>query len=296
VAALDDDPQPELCANGSSWSAPGRVGCWDGLTGDLLWDFELPVPSNLVVETLAVGDVDADGELEVIAGTAGNYGGFLVFSLDGASGALEWTSPAIGAELDYATPRTLRIADVDADGGPPELVIGDSYGGRFAVLAGESGALLFLSPPVSLRALDTPDRDGDGKAELVIATESGALRRVSPTTGATIATIGAYSGTIDGLAIADLDGDGVADYAFGLDGRLMVRSGADGATLFASPLLGPGTGRSDSLHIVEADGDLAPEILVGTGIGLALYDTPGRSLLIDGFEDGTTSAWTPVPW
>lgn len=162
----------------------------------------------------AAGDVDGDGQVEVI------WGGYRLMAVDGSSGALEWTWPPSG-DRGRLWPSP-AIADVDGAGGL-EIVIANGSG-EVVVLDGEGDPLpAFPADPFpsgEARSLAVADLDGDGDQEIAVARafgtdddqwtvleHSGVERAGWPQhTGASPGySWGCYN---QNLAAADLDGDG----------------------------------------------------------------------------------------
>jgi subtilisin family serine protease len=166
------------------------------------------------------------------------------------------------ADGTWAPAATVALPGVDGST-PGVLVAGDVTGdGRADVVAAGSGRLLLLAQrpsgglaparavgaagAVDPEALRIGDVTGDGRADLVAVdratgevvvhrrTPDGALAAGTRVPGAHAAP----SGSADGLALGDLDGDGLADLALaGGDGLAVVRHEAAGA---AAPVEGPG--------------------------------------------------------
>ncbi len=268
-ANVDADPQNELFVTTSSGYS-GMLIAYDGLTHAEEW--QLTIESGLSFQGLAVADVDGDGNLELAASTGREHTGatgVYLYVFDAASGALEWQSPSLGANfVDFPL---LRVADVDGDAAL-ELLVG-RRGGELQVFDGVSHVQELITADLDLSALDTPDRDGDGTAEILIGTESGSLEVLDPATGTVVETVGSHGGQIDGLAAADVNGDGTSDYVFGLSDEVRVQDGATGTVVWSSGDIGNAVGDQDSLRVADVDGDGNLEIFVNLGeVGVRLYE------------------------
>jgi len=266
-ANVDDDPQREIFV-GSGDGYTGIILAFDGLTHEEQW--RVTLVSGLEVTALQVADVDGDGRLELVAavgkvhsGAPGQY----VYVFDAATGALEWQSPSLGS--GWPTLSLLRMADLNDDG-RPEIVVAN-WGGELYVLDAVARTVRLTTADLDITALETPDRDGDGRAEILVGTASGKIERLDPATGAVAQILGDFEGQIDGLAVVDLTGDGVADLVFGLADRLRVADGASGTLLFSSEVLGSGVGAQDSLFAADLDGDGTAEVVVNVGGGLMAF-------------------------
>jgi hypothetical protein len=152
-----------------------------------------------------VGDLDGNGIAEVVAGFAWYW-----IRVYDASAQVEVL--ALPIDLDLAA---LRLFDVDGDS-LPELVYGDGQWGRVYVLDGQSGAEIFskANPEHGVTELAFGDVDGNSGAELVFGagfTSTGPDKVFAwkPSQTSFAATSTDLDGPFLGLEAADLDGDGV---------------------------------------------------------------------------------------
>ncbi len=174
----------------------------------------------------------------------------------------------------------LRTFDVDSDGVGEVVVV---TGGR-AIAKELSDETRWETPSLELTAMDGfADLDGDGAVEL-IAHSSGRVYVIDPTDG-TIdwAEPAGEMGTIGGVRIGDVSGDGVADLVIGECGCCRVRSATPGVVYsFASALTAPTLlstfpitscgGSSGALSLVNADSNPGMELLLGEESRLSLVD------------------------
>ena len=145
---------------------------------------------------------------------------------------------------------------------------------------------------------------GDGHDEVVVASWENAVTVLNGFTGALVwkTAVGTTNGgdVWTARAIGDLDGDGFEDVIAGsFDTYVYAMSGATGAVLWTYP-----TG--NRVYSVAPVGDLTddgiPEVVVGNqnlsgGALEVVHVLNGRAagvVFIDGFEDGSTSAWSTV--
>lgn len=247
----------------------GYVLCLNAEDGSVAW--ELPVDTLSWIQTApTLLDADADGALDFVVAT--------------------WT-------LDTADPNTIRayrcsdrsllwsralarvayhgtaISDLDGDG-RPELAIGD-YSGTLTVLNAEDGTLAWSVPsagpghyiggPVSIG-----DLTGDGACEVVAASWYTVMALSRDGTKLWEHTIDGYATAFRGVALADVDGDALADVIFGTsNGKLVALAGATGAVLWTVDLAaeyGDARFALDNAPIIadlDADGDLDVFIVGG---------------------------------
>ena len=258
----DADPQTEVLV-ATSTTYTGLLICKDTLTHAEQWRATLP--DGLTIASLAVADVDLDGQPEAVVGVEVQHTGapgVFVYVFDAATGAQEWRSPALSS--GFVDLPWLRLAQVDADP-QPDIVVGATTG-QVYVLDGVTHVTQSLGPQ-AVSALETFDTDGNGVAELYVGTTSGAVRRVSATTGAVLATMFTESAQVDALVMGDLDG-GAADFVTASGNVLRVRSGATLWLLWASaPLASSGAvvGGRDSLLLDDIDGTPGLELVANLG-------------------------------
>jgi hypothetical protein len=261
-ANVDGDPQQEVFVTTDDLYE-GVIICYDGLTHAEQWRAQ--VGFDQIFMSMAIADVDGDGQLEVVAGA---YEGGVVFVFNASTGALEWQSPNLVAVSGMLS--LMRVTNVDADS-HLEIVVA-SHGDAVYVIDGVTHTVQNLGDH-DVTALETPDRDGNGVSEIIIGTEAGALQVLDPLNGTVLQTIGTYGGPIDGLAVADVTGSAAADYAFAVDNEVFVYDGGTNALAWSSGVIGDGVGAHDSLLIADVDADGVLELVVGLGYtGFRVYE------------------------
>ena len=314
---LDDlDGDGDLDAVSTSCAASTvsvRLGRGDGslADGDDLAMGRCPVATTIV-------DLDGDGVPDLVTASSDDAG--LVIRLGTGDGAFT-------RAVSYASvsaPRDLAVGDLDDDGYPDVVVAGDGlvvhrnrWDGRL-----EPGQPLEWLPDETPAAVILHDGDGDGALDLLVATGDGGLvlRAVGDGAGgfsvwSVVAQLdGVAPGllqAVDGLAVADLDGDGYRDLLVAQADRPDDGGGAlpaAVATLRAHPdgsyappegvaLAGAGEaveGLLVRLHAGDLTGDGHPDLLLGPATGARLRDAGGDAvtehsgavLLLAGVGDG----------
>jgi outer membrane protein assembly factor BamB len=195
-ANVDADPQAELFV--TTGDSAAQLVCFDGATQAEQWKLVAQIGGQF--QSLAVADVDQDGDLEAAAAVDGA----VLFVYDAASGRREWFVEAGGSH-----PTLLRVAQVDGDPAL-ELVVGNTSSGVLFVVDAATRTVQLETRQHKVTALETPDRDGDGTAEILVGTRDGQILRLDAQTGQPIEDLGSFSvdplafNAIQGLAVVDL--------------------------------------------------------------------------------------------
>lgn len=224
------------------------------------------------------------------------------------------------SENDYPVNGLLALADLNGDGNP-DIIAGQQFNRNsgVSVLLGNGGSS-FQTPVVygttalqHIAALAAGDVDGDGKVDVVLAavgsSDPGSHVWVlygngDGTLGAPVLLASAWGN--QGIAIGDLNRDGIPDLAFtvgspinGNANYVMVMLG-QGGRHFTGPTAYP-TGGSGAVAIGDVDGDGNPDVVTN---GVTVYfgdgkgglprrgdwfnDAPGNVILADFNGDGKT--------
>jgi tetratricopeptide (TPR) repeat protein len=239
----------------------------------------------------ALGDLDRDGiqDFAHVEGVELADGSFeaVVRLRSGASAELLRTlrdpdgSPTYGSSI-------VSLEDLDGDGRSDLAVasMGEVAGPGFVRFhSGADGRTLataFGPPGASFGASMTavPDLDGDGMRDLLVGGmgAEGARGRIWVLSSRSGAVLREQGGPADrmlfGAAVAsgaDLDGDGIEDYAIGSGGRgrlpaaVFVHSGHDGRTLAVLETGAPLERLVQALTTCDVDGDGVAEVIGGIG-------------------------------
>ncbi len=258
---------------------------------------------NYGAHALALGDIDGDGDLDVMVGSAGSNGSPTRMYLNSGFGTFAEASATRMPSGSNIT-RALALGDVDGDG-DLDLVVGNAgIDGSQSRLYVNNGAGTFIDAmatrmPVGSHlttslALSDVDRDGDldlvvgnsgrfgGQSRLYLNSGNGTF------TDATASHLPVVFYDTTALALGDVDGDGDGDLVLGNGGqsRLYLNNGSGRFADATAPNLPVGIHSTRSLAIGDVDGDGDLDLLVGNVGQSRLYRNNGTGT----FTDATPSS------
>ncbi len=301
----DADPDLLLAAGDQQFGDQPRLYVNDG-AGRLRDATERGYPPDAPhVSGLAAGDVDGDGDVDLILANGyspGYHEMNLVYRNDGL-GRLAPIDPFAGQVPAFTN--VVQVGDIDGDG-DIDVFFGNDPGndGRDRLFQND-GRGYFVDVSATHLPFDDDfchaaclgDLDGDGDPDLVVAaaTWSQSTLRVFRNDGTgrfrRVLTYPAPAETITAVAIGDIDGDGDGDlllgrYPTGSRGHLLYRN--EGDLRFTDATAGrlpPSAGyvRAAKLGDVDGDGDL--DAVLAQYDGAALYRNDGQGV----FADATTT-------
>jgi large repetitive protein len=246
---LDGDGDLDLVIGNYDWFQRNRLYLNDG-TGTFTDATASRMPPDSDFTTsLALGDVDDDGDLDLVIGNAFGQQTRLYLN-DGTATFADATANRMPADSDSTT--SLALGDVDGDG-DLDLVIGNGFGdqnrlyrndgtGSFTDVTGSQ--MPICTDETSSLALG--DLDGDGDLDLMIGNDYSRQNRlyvnngIGKFTDATSIRMPLDSDETTSLALGDVDFDGDLDLVIGntnphnrlyinlqsqLDARHLLRSG-----------------------------------------------------------------------
>jgi hypothetical protein len=235
-----------------------------------------------VTRCLASGDVDGDGDLDLIAGTSALN---RIFINDGSS-----VEP-FGTASDFFVPggtstntTQVVIADIDNDGGLDWLSANSNATGRFFTNLSPARTAVYRADTDSYGAnRDTPglalgDVNGDGLVDIVEASVGAPGPQLYLNTGTRRSAVFSGTGTPIGsdttgprcIALGDLNRDGLLDVVMGRSGatnKLFLNDGAGDPfdTAGAGLDIGSETEDTRSIAVGYINGDGLPDVAVGNG-------------------------------
>jgi len=229
----------------------------DGDTGAELWTVTDPAYRLRGAATVAVGNLDAEPTLEIVA-VAASGDRLFVFEADGS---LKWESVPVSGLVSAA----ITVADLEGDG-TPDILAGATVFNADGSLKwqGAAGQGNNLDAPLALVA---DVMAGDGTAEVIAGN-----------------TVYAADGTIiweradlgDGWnALLDRDGDGNPEIVLVTGGTVHLLAANSGQTLWGDVAI-PGGGRGGAPTVGDFDSDGQPEIGVASARYYTVFESNGQ--------------------
>ncbi len=225
------------------------------------------------LQSLALGDVDGDGDLDMAAVRAAQSAderpqGVIYFN-DGHGGLAE--SPALSA----AAMAEARLGDMDGDGDLDMIVFVEGDGDEWRIEIyyndGKGGfatdpfglAVLYSSP---CPGLELGDVNGDGDMDVVVACSDLLRVYMSGTSSSRYSYWQtSFAGNpVAGITPGDVDGDGDLDLVLGSSSGQSQIYFNDGRGYFVDPIpLGPAQAQVTSLDVGDLNGDGDLDIVTG---------------------------------
>ncbi len=251
----------------------------------------------IVPGALAVADVNGDGIPDVLVGNSSS----VMVLLGNGDGTLQ--APT-AYDIGSSEPASIAVGDVNADGHPDLIVAtsfpGDPNSGGVAVFLGRGDGtfrspLIFRSGGFGALGVAIADVNRDGRPDLIVANvcqtppncyfnNPGSVGVLLGNGDGTFKSAISYTsvGNTQGMAVADLNGDGTPDVVvegIGTDIGVLLGNG-DGTF---QPLVGyyPSAGGTEALAIGDVNGDGKPDLVLCPG---------GLVAVLLGNGDGTFQA------
>jgi hypothetical protein len=253
------------------------------------------VATGATPDNVALGDIDGDGDVDMIVSNGGN--GPYPISVLKNDGSAAFTPAANGTLSPGGFNRSMTLGDIDGDGdldlvttnGDYLYVFQNNGSGTFTQLVTYSNAASFQPAYDFVQNVTLADVDGDGDLDALATVRNAGIVGVRLNngsgvfSGSTNVAVGAYAYS---LAVADVDGDGDLDFVTANSNNttpLSLRLN-DGNGNFTAPAAEPALpagvyGYSVKLGDLDADGDVdivvkASSVYVLTNSGAGIFTRP----------------------
>jgi hypothetical protein len=285
VADIDGDGFTEVIADGL---------VLEGATGALR--FSMPITSSIPYRLPAVGDLDQDGDQEIIVGD----------TVYDSTGTVLWRSSIRGSYGHWAA-----IADTDGDPEAEVIMVGQ---GRMGIY--EHTGTELVNVPAGTSSPGAPcvaDFDGDGAAEVAWASSS--LLNMFEMDGTRLwnASVSDMSGLVS-CSGYDVNGDGTYEVLFSDEHTFYIFDGSTGAVLYSMGGHASGT-LWEYPAVADIDNDGSAEVVIASNnygysgwAGVTVFGHAGDGWMKSGTTwhthdfavtnvnpDGTVPA-SPEPW
>jgi hypothetical protein len=270
VGDFNGDGIPDIAGAGSAGCTAGP--CWNAEAGALLGDgsgnfvpaASTNMGSNFSVTSLAVGDFNGDGKLDLAVG--GMVGGQTgpTYSINLLLGNGDGTFTSKGSVAIGGAFQTFAAGDFNGDG-IPDLAVVNTTADIVTILLGNGDGTFTTSTAatsstgVNPVCISVADFNGDGIPDLAVGNSpsgggSGSLTILlgNGDGSFTAAASPATPTGVNSIAVADFDGDGDEDIAVA-NGAVLTLLKGNGNGTFASSTITPEAGSFISSFIVTGD-------------------------------------------
>lgn len=258
IGDVDGDGRTEFIVSSSNLYN-GVIRVYDGATCTLKQ--QSATYSQMTFTGLDIGDVDNDGNIEIVTVVSGYGQGTHLVVFNGATLQEKWRSVDLNTSYYGSIAYNIKLADLDKDG-HLEIIISLPDSNRLIIFDGVTHTLkLMVESPA--RALEVADVDGDGFLEILVGRNDGKIDVYDGVTFAIKKTVFTFGTTpIDALKVVDLDGNGTKEWVIASNGILSILDGQ--GLKWRSAYLGSNLGKNNSIAIKDVDGDGRQDIFIGT--------------------------------
>lgn len=259
---MDNDGDFDIVLGSKVYLNDGAGNFRDGFDLSSL-DAQSGDTSSAAIQSIAIGDMDGDGTLDIVTGYAGKEAH--VYLNDGAANFAFKAKAAIRSDSNS----TIALADVNGDG-VLDIIMGNSETESLVYLnsgTGNFNVARNVRPERGYSASIMGDMDGDGSLDIVT------LGMVYANDGTANfhreSTFGESSNNTNKVLVGDLDGNGTLDIVAGNSNAQSAVYLNDGSANFTEPRnLGVGSGGVESAALGDLDDDGDLDIVLGSKVYL----------------------------
>ncbi|MCF8012557.1 MAG: choice-of-anchor D domain-containing protein [Bacteroidales bacterium] len=236
----NDDTPDVLAATGDDdlGTGPKRIFCLDGTSGTVIWDYFIGGFGSSVI---GVPDFNDDGQEDVVAGASmENATQGKVIGIDGATGSEAWSFETGGTTV-WALE---HLSDINDDQ-VTDVIAGD-FGGNYYMVDPVDGSIIedgTIGDYIIRRFDGVGDVNDDGYQDIVPAHSSSNMMVIDGQTGDYVWSVSLADQCSNVMAMEDVNGDLVKDFAVGTlfqDNYMYIVDGSNGEELmseaFSSPI------------------------------------------------------------
>jgi hypothetical protein len=293
VGDIDGDGDLDVVVGNEDRSA-NKVFKNDG-TGVFTYAGYIKAYSNRNTSSIQLGDLDGDGDLDVVTG---NWGASNYVFLNNGTGSFSYSN----SDINSSATADLRLGDVDHDG-DLDVVTGNFDSANVVFLNNGNGrfsnAGAIDSNADKTYSIQLADFDNDGFLDVISGNEY-AVNTVTFNNGREygnpsfelLSTAGTHTDLTNSIQVGDIDGDGDWDLIRGNDGVNRVYTN-DGSGVFTyAGMVGTHSDTTYSIQFGDVDGDGDLDVIAGNDGVNRLYLNDGSGTFADSGNIGTHSDTT----
>lgn len=253
----------------------------DGQTGATL--YQRLYDEGSPINALVAADLDGDGHGEIVAGTYGEHTGSpgrYVTVTDEVTGAELWRS--INLTTTFGAVASLAVGNLDG-GSAKDIAAVTSEAGSAGHLFQFVGAnhVQWESSASNYTAVTTFDIDADGRDEVLVGTDAGAVQILDGVTHAVIGGVAVGTGDVSAVRAFRDPQTSAVRVATLVDRQLRVHDLQSHALVAVAAHT---IQQTHALEVVDADGDNQMDFFVGGDSAFRVYRLFNDTIFQDGFN------------